>query len=107
IPLRANIFCLWLLAHIPIWHRHGSSIPSSCTTSCAHHCRPQCATSVSGQTPLVTTPIKEEDWESSNKLSMLQIKCTGLITQNLCLLNTSKDEKRSKKKKKKPSLRQL
>ena len=40
IPLRQNLFCLRLLVPIHNCHHHSSSIPSSCTTFCAHHGRP-------------------------------------------------------------------
>ncbi|KAJ1057353.1 hypothetical protein K5549_022100, partial [Capra hircus] len=97
IPLRPNLFCPWLLAPIHNWHHQGSNTPIRCTTSCAHKGKPQCSTSVSGQTPLVTNlhlrpmdrAIKQEDWEHSNQLCMLKIKYTRSMTQPLYLWNTS------------------
>ena len=55
IPLRPNLFCPWLMAPIRNWHHQGSSTPNSSTSYCAHQGRPQCSTSFSGQTPVVTT----------------------------------------------------
>ena len=109
LALMGSFSSLCLLALIHNWHHQGSSTPSSCTTSSAHQGRLQCSTSVSEQTPLLTSceegwklplrprdrAIKEEHWKSSNQLCMLQIKYTQFITQTLFLWNTSKDEKRS------------